>query len=300
MLNFDSIYISTIEFLFFSEHKILSIEDAILDSGNIILKTTYSEIQSLSYYFQGYSVIKEGNFTFFNIKFQLEGNTALHLFALDEDVLKLILEYYLKNKQEYLWSIVMKNFEGKTPLDITIEYDSPRCTNLLLTYLWNLRDGNFSRQIYHIFPTLLERGLKSFHDFLDTCLYQTVQMKNIKYLSLKDNDDIQNNIKKAIVYLNDKKNVIRKFVFILNKIINTNRIYFIYCLLNIKFYILAFYIKIITKICFMVIDSMQECKIFLIFWKNKNFIRFKISSKKELLCQIIKNIYDSPLQLFAW
>ena len=84
----------------------------------------------------------------------------------------------------------MKNHEGKTPLDIAIEFDSPKCTDLLLTYLWHMKDGNYSRQIYKIFPLLLEKGLSSFHEYLDTCMYQTVQMKQVKYLSLGSSEDV--------------------------------------------------------------------------------------------------------------
>ena len=84
----------------------------------------------------------------------------------------------------------MKNHEGKTPLDIAIEFDSSKCTNLLLTYLWKIKGGNYSRQIYKIFPYLLEKGLSSFHEYLDTCLYQTVQMKEVKYLSLDSSEDV--------------------------------------------------------------------------------------------------------------
>ena len=161
-----------------------------MDWGNIILKTTYSEVVSLTSYLSGEAIIDDGNFTFFNVKFQIDGNTALHLFALNESALKLILEYYLKNKPGFLWSAAMKNKQGKTPLDITIEYDSPRCTNLLLSYLWNRKNGNLSSQIYKLFPALLARGLKPFHEFLNTWFYQTLQMKSIKYLALKSNEDV--------------------------------------------------------------------------------------------------------------
>ena len=154
------------------------------------MKTTYWEVVSLTSYLSGKAIIEEGNFTFFNVKFQIDGNTALHLFALNESALKLILEYYLQNKPDFLWSAVMKNKQGKTPLDITIEYDSPRCTNLLLSYLWNLKNWNLSGQIYKQFPTLLARGLKTFHEFLNAWFYQTLQMKNIKYLALKSNEDV--------------------------------------------------------------------------------------------------------------
>ena len=124
---------------------IIQIEDIILDCGNIILKSTYSKIASLSKCKEDNSTIINGNFALPDINFQFEGNTVLHLFAHNEDALKIILEYYLQNKPEYLCSIVMKNHEGKTPLDIAIEDDNLKCTNLLLTYLWNRQEGNFSR-----------------------------------------------------------------------------------------------------------------------------------------------------------
>ena len=72
------------------------------------MKTTYAEIVYLSKYLTHKNTINDNEFSFFNIKFQVEENTPLHLFALDEKSLRLILEYYKENWREYLWSIIMK------------------------------------------------------------------------------------------------------------------------------------------------------------------------------------------------
>lgn len=143
-------------------------EDIFLESGSIIMKTMYSEIVSLQRYLDHNDEIQEGNFSYQNIKFQVEGNTALHLFALDERSLRIILEYFEENKKEYLGAILMKNELGKTPIDITIENDSPKNTDLLFQYLSRIEQGSFSKQIFTRFPDLLQSGMKSFHDYLDT------------------------------------------------------------------------------------------------------------------------------------
>ena len=144
---------------------------------------------SLSHHLTNFKLV-EKKFSIYDIDFQIEGNTPIHLFVFDYESLKLVLEYYLQNKPDYLWSIVIKNNQGKTPFDITIEYDMPKCTDLLLTYICYLRDGNYSRQIYKIFPILLAKGYKAFNKYLDSWMYQTMQMKNTKYLTLDSNEDI--------------------------------------------------------------------------------------------------------------
>jgi hypothetical protein len=155
------------------------------------MKTLYSEVLSLDKLLQGRIEIKEDELSLNDIKFQVDGNTILHLYCLEEDKLKIILDFLEKNKKVYLNSILMKNKEGKTPLDISIENDSQRTTDLLLRSLSHLEEGNYSQQFYDQFPDLLSMNLKSFHEFLDSCYFQTVQMKKTQYLSMNsDEDDI--------------------------------------------------------------------------------------------------------------
>ena len=154
------------------------------------MKTLYTEATALTKYLNKEEEIEEGNLSVEKMKFQIEGSTIIHLFALNGEALNIILEFLEENRKEYLGSILMKNDEGDTPIDITIKYHSPRNTDLLLKYLSHLKGQSLSSQIYQKFPELLKMKLTSFHQYLDSCLFQTVQMRNAKYLSLKDDSEV--------------------------------------------------------------------------------------------------------------
>lgn len=154
------------------------------------MKTLYSETISLTNYLTGEERIEEGRLTKQALKFQINGNTILHLYALDTAALSIILDFMEENKKEYLNSILMKNQKGVSPLDITIDNDSPKNTDLLLVALSKLSEANYSSQLYTKFPKLLQMELKSFHKYLGSCTFQTVQMRNIRYLSLKEDKDM--------------------------------------------------------------------------------------------------------------
>lgn len=127
------------------------------------MKTLYSEVLSLDHLLEGTTSVNVVNLTEQCLKLQIQGNTILHLFALNENSLKAILEYLEQNYKEYLCAILMKNDQGDTPLDISIEQDSLRTTDLMLRYLAHVKNGDYSRQLYEKFPDILKLGLKSFH-----------------------------------------------------------------------------------------------------------------------------------------
>ena len=83
----------------------------------------------------------------------------------------------------------MKNNRGKSPLDITLDNESPKNTELLLRKLALFSDSSLSVLFYDRFSELLAMNLTAFHEYLDSCFFQTVQMRNIKYLKLKNNSD---------------------------------------------------------------------------------------------------------------
>ena len=64
-------------------------------------------------------------------------------------------------------------------------------TDLLLKFLSNISEAMYSKLLYKKFSKLLEMNLKSFHIYLSGCKFQTVQMKNMKYLSIKSNENTQ-------------------------------------------------------------------------------------------------------------
>ena len=86
--------------------------------------------------------------------------------------------------------ILMKNKENLSPLDISIENDSPRCTELFIHYVTQLHEGSYSELIFRRFNQLLSMNIQSFYEYLESCFFQTLQMKNIKYLPLKNNREL--------------------------------------------------------------------------------------------------------------
>lgn len=102
------------------------------------------------------------------IRFQVDGNTSLHYYALEYDTLKLILDYMEYNRPEYLTGILMKNNSGKSPLDITLDNESPKNTELLLRKLALFRDSSLSVLFYNRFNELLAMNILAFHEYLDS------------------------------------------------------------------------------------------------------------------------------------
>ena len=135
------------------------------------------------------TTITDLNINLERIRFQVDGNTSLHFFALDYNTLNLILNYMEANRPEYLTSIVMKNNNNKSPLDITLDNESPRNTELLLRKLALFKDSSLSSLFYDRFNELLGMNIKAFLEYLDSCLFQTIQMKATKYLKLKSDKD---------------------------------------------------------------------------------------------------------------
>lgn len=69
---------------------------------------------------------------------------------------------------------------------MTIDNESPKNTELLLKKLTLFQDECYSHLFSHKFETLMKMNLRSFHDFLESCYFQTMQMKTIKYLKLNN------------------------------------------------------------------------------------------------------------------
>ena len=132
------------------------------------MKTLITEILALNNFLRENKEIREEDINLANVKFQIEGNTIIHMTCLEVEHLKIVLEYLEKHKKEYLIAILMENDNGKTPLDITIENDSPKTTDLLLKTLSQLEEGSYSQQFFDKFPKLLEMKLNSFHEFLNS------------------------------------------------------------------------------------------------------------------------------------
>lgn len=170
-------------------YKINKDEDLVLEYGNIITKETMIEVSATDDLIDETTIITPENINLERIRFQVDGNTSLHLFALDYNTLSLILNYMEEHRPAYLTSILMKNNKGKSPLDITIDNESPKNTELLLLKLARFKDESLSKLFYDRFDELLGMDISAFHEYLDSCFYQTIQMKTTKYLKLKSDKD---------------------------------------------------------------------------------------------------------------
>lgn len=161
----------------------------ILEYGDIITKEILLEVVSIEDIKDGSTVITEENINLARIRFQVDGNTALHFYALDYNTLSVILNHMEYYKPQYLSSILMKNNKGKSPLDMSIDGESPRNTELFLQKIALFKDASFSNLFYDRFSELLDMKIKAFYDYLDSCHFQTIQMKEIKTLKLKSDAD---------------------------------------------------------------------------------------------------------------
>ena len=167
--------------LFFKSH--------LIHIGAIYSKMNFADIDLLERLLQDPDQINEASITNQYGGFQIKGNSIFHMYSLNADKLSLLIEYFTENNPQALKSLLIRNFEGKTPLDISMSQDSTKTTDLMLKAIANFDEGSYSGQIYKEFPKLIIKGLNSFLDYLDTCTFQTVQMKNMKYLALRNTDE---------------------------------------------------------------------------------------------------------------
>ena len=178
---------------FYDQHggcRINKDQDLILENGNLITKETLVEVYCLQDLMISPEDLSAENINLEKIRFQVEGSTSLHYYALDYEKLSLILDYMDEKRPEYLTAILMRNNKGKSPLDITIENESPKNTELMLRKLIRFSDYSLSILFYDKFSQLLKMNITAFHEYLDSCFFQTMQMKATKYLKLKQNKDL--------------------------------------------------------------------------------------------------------------
>ena len=144
------------------------VEELILLDGSFLLKTLVTEAMALNKFVGGEIDFKQENMESELLKFQIDGNTILHMVCLEIEDLRVVIDYLSEHKKEYLTTILIENHGGKSALDICIDKNSPKTTDILLNTLSTISDGNYSQNFFRQFPQLLEMKLRSFHFFLET------------------------------------------------------------------------------------------------------------------------------------
>jgi len=162
-------------------------DENILWKRTLLTKETLVEVASVDEYLDPTKPlnINSRNINLERIRFQVDTNTALHFFALDSDRLALILDYMEEHKPGYLTAILMRNNKGKTPLDLAIDGMSPRNTEMLLKKLLLFADQSLSNLFFDRFNDLLKMNIKAFSLYLNSCYFETIQMKTMKHLQFK-------------------------------------------------------------------------------------------------------------------
>ena len=169
-------------------------ESCCLQNGFLLSKETLMEAESIDS-LEHDENISVDSISLNKVRFQAQGSTVLHYFALDAGKLKIILDYMEKHHPDYMMAILIKNDFGKSPMDIAIENEASRSVELFLRKLKYFESLSLSSLFYDRFPELFDLQLQSFNEYLESCFFQTLQMKSIKHLDLK------NRYKKEEVYL---------------------------------------------------------------------------------------------------
>ena len=124
------------------------------------------------------------------MKFIVDNNTVLHLYARNENALAPIVNYLVEKAPKYLCGIMIVNNNGQTPLEIAYQSKNSNTIRILLLALAELGQDHCSKRFYDKFPEMIMKGMRSFQAYLETCSFQTIQMKNMQYLSMKDESDV--------------------------------------------------------------------------------------------------------------
>ena len=82
-------------------------EDHIVLNGNRILKETYMEVETVTSFQHHPYALKRENINLDRIRFQVDGSTIVHLYALNYEKLKLVLDFFEDNMPFYLTCILI-------------------------------------------------------------------------------------------------------------------------------------------------------------------------------------------------
>jgi hypothetical protein len=167
------------------------LEELITLNMNLILKTTFTAVVKLQSHLAKQIKFEEGKFNKEDIDFIVQNKSVFHLYALNEEKLKPIVDYFVENNPEYLVGIVTQNKGEKenSPIEIAKRGGNVATIKIFLEALAQIGKDHVSNTFYTKLPDMIKDGIKPVQSFLETCTFQTVQMKNMVYLSMKKSGD---------------------------------------------------------------------------------------------------------------
>ena len=86
--------------------------------------------------------------------------------------------------------LLLPDKNGNTAVDIALDNQSPRCLELMLSKLATLSSVKCAHLVLERMEELILMDLKSFQTFLESCVFQTPQMKQITALKLKEESEM--------------------------------------------------------------------------------------------------------------
>lgn len=158
---------------------------------DLILKTTFTAVSKLQSHINGEIQFEEGKFNREDIDFIVQNYTVFHLYALNEEKLRPIVNYFIENNPKYLVAIVTQSsghFET-SPIEIAQKGGNVATIKIFLEALANIGEDHLSNRFYRKIPEMIKDGIRPVQGFLEKCTFQTIQMKNMIYLSMRKSDD---------------------------------------------------------------------------------------------------------------
>ncbi|CDW91232.1 wd-40 repeat protein [Stylonychia lemnae] len=130
---------------------------------------------------KGYE-LNDSNFSIEIANYISKQECELHTYAADYTNINYILQKYDETDQRLFQQLLIVNQFGKTPLHIALENNDHKSVSIILKYLAKV-DASNTKNFKDIFCKLLE--YKQFQLYLDSCFFQTLQMKMIHTLNIR-------------------------------------------------------------------------------------------------------------------
>ena len=105
------------------------------------------------------------------LRFQIDGSSSLHYFALSPEDLSVIMDFFEEERVEYLLGLLSKNRYGLSPLHIAVANEAPKSVEIMLSKISLFNDLQLSSIFFELFPKLFEMKLVPFNEYLETCFF---------------------------------------------------------------------------------------------------------------------------------